>query len=196
MEQKQRFDTVKARTLECLRQVVIVDSTRKNEIDAWLDEAIQNGDLELYFAEREGRSIDDLSSIARQLKAGIDAETIKENATKGLFGLSIQSIDGGFVGIESGEDTTNVVEDTKKGKDTLTQRVEIKKESRDWKALIYMDYESEFGDTASFRLDYSRWDKNKSKKLQDGKMLQDNEIEVTFPKKRNISPKKEYQIEM
>ena len=193
MEQKQRFDTVKARTLECLRQVVIVDSTRKNEIDAWLDEAIQNGDLELYFAEREGRSIDDLSSIARQLKAGIDAETIKENATKGLFGLSIQSIDDGTIGIEAGEEQ---VEEASKGKDTLTQRVEIKKESRDWKALIYMDYESEFGDTASFRLDYSRWDKNKSKKLQDGKMLQDNEIEVSFPKKRNVSPKKEYQFEM
>ena len=194
MEQKPRFDSVKARTLECLRQVVIVDEARRNEIEAWLDQAIESGDLELYFAEREGRSFDDLSSIAKQIKAGIDPETIKENATKGLFGLSTQIKGEGFISIGVGsleqvqnEDLENEQTISTPKKDTMTQRVEIKKESRDWKTLIYMDYESEFGDTASFRLDYSRWDKNKIKKKEIGKKLQENEIEVSFPKKRKIN---------
>ena len=173
MEKKQKFDSVKKRTLECLRQVVLVDENRRNEIDAWLDEAIDNGDLELYFMEREGRQVEDLSSVARQLYAGIDAETIKENLTSGLFGLGNIQVGEGVISIGEGDgqdasDGADEQEGTKsktskKKEDSMTLRG-VSHNTRHWRTMIDYDYESEFGDRATFRISVSRWSISEQKR--------------------------------
>ena len=162
MEQKQRFDSVKERTLECLRQVVLVDANRRNEIDAWLEQALDNGDLELYFAEREGRSFEDLSSVAKQLKAGIDAETIKAGITQGLFGVKLKDdrgtigIGGGDTGETKGTEQEDEGEESQKPKDSF-KISRIGYDHRRWRTMLDFNYESEYGDRASFRVSVSRW---------------------------------------
>lgn len=159
MEKKQKFDSVKERTLECLRRVVLVDENRRNEIDAWLDEAIDSGDLELYFMEREGRSVEELSSVAKQLRAGFDPETIKEGIISGSLNIGniIIGDETNSIGEseQTGEDKT-VGEPTEKTKESMTLKG-VSHDTRHWRTMIDYNYESEFGDMASFRISVSRW---------------------------------------
>ena len=74
---------------ECLRKMIVIDNSRKEELRSWLDQAIGSAFMEYTIAKQENIPEDKLSSIAQYLSQGLDQKEIEENVINNLLGHDI-----------------------------------------------------------------------------------------------------------